>query len=123
MPAVRTVRCVVAGRAVHPVGMNGRGGGIAVRCRWPQGRRIDMEPQVTSNRTKHEPSHRPAAVAGPSGTAGRCEIFADGFAGGSKSPGDAQHRPAGVAIAPDGSLYVSDDIKGRIYKISYTGAK
>jgi glucose/arabinose dehydrogenase/mono/diheme cytochrome c family protein len=55
----------------------------------------------------------------PTGTAGRCEIFADGFAGGSKSPGDAQHRPSGVAVGPDGALYVSDDIKGRIYKITY----
>jgi glucose/arabinose dehydrogenase/mono/diheme cytochrome c family protein len=56
-----------------------------------------------------------------SGTAGRCEIFADGFAGGSTSPGDAQHRPSGVAVGPDGSLYVSDDVRGRIYKITYKG--
>jgi len=32
------------------------------------------------------------------------------------------YRPSGVAVGPDGSLYVSDDMKGRIYKISYTGA-
>lgn len=57
----------------------------------------------------------------PTGTAGRCEIFADGFAGGVTTPGDAQHRPSGVAVGPDGSLYVSDDIKGRIYKITYKG--
>lgn len=57
----------------------------------------------------------------PGGTPGRCEIFADGFAGGATTPGDAQHRPSGVAVGPDGSLYVSDDIKGRIYKITYKG--
>jgi glucose/arabinose dehydrogenase/mono/diheme cytochrome c family protein len=56
-----------------------------------------------------------------SGTAGRCEVFADGFSGGATTPGEAQHRPSGVAVGPDGSLYVSDDVKGRIYKIVYKG--
>jgi glucose/arabinose dehydrogenase/mono/diheme cytochrome c family protein len=54
-------------------------------------------------------------------SAGRCEIFADGFAGATVSPEGAVYRPSGVAVGPDGSLYVSDDIKGRIYKITYTG--
>lgn len=52
---------------------------------------------------------------------GLCEIFADGFAGPMKSPGKAEHRPSGVAVGSDGSLYVSDDIRGRIYKIVYKG--
>jgi glucose/arabinose dehydrogenase len=52
---------------------------------------------------------------------GRCEIFADGFAGAVKSPAQAEHRPTGLAVGPDGSLYVSDDVRGRIYRIDYRG--
>jgi mono/diheme cytochrome c family protein len=49
-------------------------------------------------------------------------VFADGFAGGAALPGTAQLRPSGVAVGPDGALYVSDDVRGRIYRIVYTGA-
>jgi glucose/arabinose dehydrogenase len=52
---------------------------------------------------------------------GQCEIFADGFAGAEKSPAKAEHRPSGLAVGPDGSLYVSDDVRGRIYRIVYKG--
>lgn len=52
---------------------------------------------------------------------GQCEIFADGFAGAVKSPAQAEHRPTGLAVGPDGSLYVSDDVRGRIYRIDYRG--
>ena len=52
---------------------------------------------------------------------GPCEIFADGFSGKVKSPGEAAHRPSGLAVAPDGSLFVSDDTSGRIYRIVYRG--
>jgi len=52
---------------------------------------------------------------------GNCEIFADGFAGPVKTPEGALHRPSGLAVGPDGALYVSDDIRGRIYRIVYDG--
>jgi glucose/arabinose dehydrogenase len=54
---------------------------------------------------------------------GQWEIFADGFAGKEmiKSTRDAEHRPCGLAQGPDGSIYISDDVKGAIYKIIYTG--
>ena len=53
--------------------------------------------------------------------AGKWEVFADGFAGGHIDPREAAHRPVGVAQGPDGSLYVSDDQGGRIYRIVYRG--
>lgn len=54
---------------------------------------------------------------------GKWEIFANGFAGVGvvKSPRDALHRPCGLAQAPDGSLFVTDDSNGRVYRISYKG--
>jgi glucose/arabinose dehydrogenase len=54
---------------------------------------------------------------------GRCVIFANGFAGGEEDPGAAAHRPSGLAVGPDGSLYVADDVRGRIYKIVYRGGQ
>ncbi len=50
---------------------------------------------------------------------GNWEIFADGFAGAGKATGRADYRPCGITQGPDGALYVSDDNKGRIWKITY----
>ncbi len=52
---------------------------------------------------------------------GRYEDFATGFGGPGMAEGDAAHRPTGLAEGPDGSLYVTDDAAGRIWKIVYTG--
>ncbi|NAS12917.1 sorbosone dehydrogenase [Flavobacteriaceae bacterium R33] len=54
---------------------------------------------------------------------GEWEVFAEGFAGVDevRSPRDAAHRPTGLAQGPDGSIYVSDDSGGTIYRIVYDG--
>lgn len=56
---------------------------------------------------------------------GDWEIFADGFSGSPENTasGRAVHRPCGLTQGPDGSLFVSDDVKGTIYKIDYSGAQ
>src|SRR6185503_1449603 len=52
---------------------------------------------------------------------GTFETFADGFnpapAAGRAPPGT--HRPTGLAQAPDGSLFVTDDTGGSIWRITY----
>jgi glucose/arabinose dehydrogenase len=50
-------------------------------------------------------------------------VFADGFAGAIKEPGRAVHRPTGLAVAPDGSLFISDDQGGRIWHVTFRGEK
>ncbi len=49
-------------------------------------------------------------------------VFADGFAGAVKEPGRAEFRPSGLAAGPDGSLYISDDVHGRIWRVTYHGS-
>lgn len=51
---------------------------------------------------------------------GDYEIFADGFAGEKIDPKNARFRPCGLAQGPDGSLFISDDKKGRIWKVTYS---
>lgn len=55
------------------------------------------------------------------GKPGKWEIFADNFAGVDlvKPTGPIQHRPCGLAQGPDGSLYVTDDLNGTVFKIDY----
>lgn len=55
---------------------------------------------------------------------GDWEIFADNFQVVEKvrSPNDAVYRPMGLAQGPDGSIFVSDSRKGRIWRIMYTGS-
>jgi glucose/arabinose dehydrogenase len=54
--------------------------------------------------------------------AGEAEMFAGGFAGpGRPLPDQAEHRPVSVTQAPDGSLYVSSDKSGHVWRIFYAG--
>ena len=59
-----------------------------------------------------------------SGKPGTPEIFADNFAGPDaidRNTGKAAFRPSGIGITPDGSLYVVDTVKGRLWHIYYDG--
>lgn len=52
------------------------------------------------------------------------QSFATGFAGENDSPGspaDAEHRPCGLTIGADGCLYISDSVKGWVWKVSHVG--
>lgn len=56
------------------------------------------------------------------GKAGAPEVFADGFAGPDRADRNgtkAHYRPMGLAVSPDGSLYVAESQKGRVWRISY----
>jgi glucose/arabinose dehydrogenase len=56
---------------------------------------------------------------------GKWEVFADNFSGSQENTAkaNANHRPCGLAQAPDGSIYVTDDTNsGFIWKISYKGS-
>ena len=61
---------------------------------------------------------QPLADGRPSG---KYMLFADGFAGPYREPGRATARPSGLAVGPDGSLYVSEDVHGTIWRITYSG--
>jgi glucose/arabinose dehydrogenase len=52
---------------------------------------------------------------------GNYELFAGGFPGKAelKGPNEAKYRPCGLAQGPDGALYISDDTKGKIWKVTY----
>ncbi len=56
---------------------------------------------------------------------GKWEVFADGFVG--EEPvvdvSDAPYRPMAIAMGPDGSLYLSETVKGKIWRVMYKGEK
>lgn len=54
---------------------------------------------------------------------GPFEVFADGFAGVDPiiNVRDATYRPMGIALGPDGSLYISETELGKIWRIMYKG--
>ncbi|MEX2591128.1 MAG: PQQ-dependent sugar dehydrogenase [Anditalea sp.] len=57
--------------------------------------------------------------------AGTHEALAEGFAGVSKieSPSDAEHRPTGLAQAPDGTIIISDSVTGKLWRVFYQEEK
>lgn len=54
---------------------------------------------------------------------GEWEVFADGFAvvDTVKNTSDALYRPMGLSTGPDGSLYIGESNKGKIWKVMYKG--
>lgn len=56
---------------------------------------------------------------------GKWEVFADGFTGVDTvvNTSDALYRPMGLATGPDGSLYISESNKGKIWRVMYKGDK
>jgi glucose/arabinose dehydrogenase len=75
------------------------------------------EPQAPGNVT-----FQPFANGKPSG---KFEVFASGFAGATvpANPNEELARPDGVAQAPDGSLYIAESQKGKIWRVFYRGTK
>jgi glucose/arabinose dehydrogenase len=73
------------------------------------------------------PEQRPGAVVfqpfANGKPSGKFEVFADGFAGPApvKIQNEYAARPDGVAVAPDGSLYITDSQKGKIWRVFYRG--
>jgi len=56
---------------------------------------------------------------------GSWEVFADGFTGVDTvvNTSDAHYRPMGLAEGPDGSLYISESNKGKVWRVMYKGDK
>lgn len=52
---------------------------------------------------------------------GEYAIFADGFRGRPSTQPGANHRPGGLAVGPEGELFIADDAGGRIWRVIYTG--
>lgn len=55
--------------------------------------------------------------------AGPHEVFADGFKGKESiaAPPEAVARPNGTAVGPDGTMYITESVKGKIWRVIYRG--
>ena len=51
------------------------------------------------------------------------ESFADDFAGRYREPSGAAHRPTGLAQGPDGALFITDDQRGRVWRVVWVGGR
>ncbi len=63
---------------------------------------------------------QPFANGKPSG---KFEVFADGFKGKDPimNPAEAAARPNGTAQGPDGSLYITESVKGKTWRVIFNG--
>lgn len=68
------------------------------------------------NRTKPVGARVMFTPLKPDGTADKAQVFAEGWL---TENGEYLGRPVDVAMLPDGSLLVSDDTAGAVYRISY----
>jgi glucose/arabinose dehydrogenase len=73
-----------------------------------------------ANQDGYNVTFQPFSGGKPSG---KFEVFADNFAGPTapKNPNQATYRADGIAQGPDGSLYISESQKGRIWRVVYQG--
>jgi glucose/arabinose dehydrogenase len=69
------------------------------------------------NRTKPSGAEIQFVPVNADGSAGKMEVFASGFL--NPETGLYRGRPVDVAVMKDGSILVSDDFAGAIYRISY----
>jgi glucose/arabinose dehydrogenase len=76
-------------------------------------------PEATGDLPGYNVIFQPFAEGVPGG---EYEVFASGFAGDERPlPDEAEHRPVGVAAAADGTLYITDDQNGYIWRVTYVG--
>jgi glucose/arabinose dehydrogenase len=70
------------------------------------------------NRTKPNGGRIMFTSLKPAGTADKMEVFAEGWL--DSGTGTFRGRPVDVAVMKDGSLLVSDDFAGALYRITYS---
>ena len=56
------------------------------------------------------------------GFAATWSVFADGFRKDSPEERASSARPVGLAMGPDGSLYIADSLRGRIWRVVFHGS-
>jgi glucose/arabinose dehydrogenase len=70
-------------------------------------------------------SYNVTVVRFTNGRSHKPEVFADGFIGEGavNLPADADHRAMALAEGPDGSLYITDDAGGRIWRVLHASRR
>jgi glucose/arabinose dehydrogenase len=90
-------------------------------AQFPEEYRNDAFVAFHGSWNRDDPSgYKVVRVRAASGGAAGVEDFLWGFL--DPPSRTASGRPVGVAMGPDGALYISDDYTGNIYRVSYTGA-